>query len=161
MYRQTIQIDCRHTENRYLYLSRKKSLRARCDITGFFLIFAKDNTDKAIRKALEKGMTLGYCAGHIAGDPKLLEEFFRASVSCKFLARGKKNSAVYALTNTTSLDYKLRIGKKLLELPAFQTITFSVSKDKNGNDKDVEFYVANMWEVGYNNPKITFKASAK
>ena len=68
---------------------------------------------------------------------------------------------MYALTNTTSLDYKLRIGKKLLELPAFQTITFSVSKDKNGNDKDVEFYVANMWEVGYKNPKITFKASAK
>ena len=125
------------------------------------LVFAKENSAKAVRKALEKGMTLAYSAGNIAGDAKLLQDFFKASVSCKFLARGKKNSAVYALTNTTSLDYKLRIGKKLLELPAFQTITFSVSKDKNGNDKDVEFYVANMWEVGYKNPKITFKASAK
>ena len=125
------------------------------------LIFAKDNSSKSIRKALEKRQTLAYSAGNIAGDAKLLQDFFKASVSCKFLARGKKNSAVYALTNTTSLDYKLRIGKKLLELPAFQTITFSVSKDKNGNDKDVEFYVANMWEVGYKNPKITFKASAK
>ena len=124
-------------------------------------IFAKENTLKAVRKALEKGMTLAYSAGNIAGRADLLQDFFKASVSCKFLARGKKNSAVYALTNTTSLDYKLRIGKKLLELPAFQTITFSVSKDKNGNDKDVEFYVANMWEVGYKNPKITFKASAK
>ena len=125
------------------------------------LVFAKENSAKAVRKALEKGMTLAYSAGNIAGDAKLLQDFFKASVSCKFLARGKKNSAVYALTNTTSLDYKLRIGKKLLELPAFQTITFSVSKDKNGNDRDVEFYVANMWEVGYKNPKITFKASAK
>ena len=125
------------------------------------LVFAKENSAKAVRKALEKGMTLAYSAGNIAGDAKLLQDFFKASVSCKFLARDKKNSAVYALTNTTSLDYKLRIGKKLLELPAFQTITFSVSKDKNGNDKDVEFYVANMWEVGYKNPKITFKASAK
>ena len=125
------------------------------------LVFAKENSAKAVRKALEKGMTLAYSAGNIAGDAKLLQDFFKASVSCKFLARGKKNSAVYALTNQTSLDYKLRIGKKLLELPAFQTSTFSVSKDKNGNDKDVEFYVANMWEVGYKNPKITFKASAK
>ena len=125
------------------------------------LVFAKENSLKAVRKALEKGMTLAYSAGNIAGDAKLLQDFFKASVSCKFLARGRKNSAVYALTNTTSLGYKIRIGKKLLELPAFQTITFSVGKDKNGNDKDVEFYVANMWEVGYKNPKIIYNASAK
>jgi hypothetical protein len=124
------------------------------------LIFAKENTLKAIRKALEKRMTLAYSAGNIAGDAKLLQDFFKASVSCKFLSRNKKG-AVYALTNSTSIGYKLRIGKKVLELPAFETITISVSKDKEGNDKDVEFYVANMWEVGYNNPKITFKASAK
>ena len=125
------------------------------------LVFAKENTLKAVRKALEKGMTLAYSAGNIAGDAKLLQDFFKASVSCKFLARGKKNSAVYALTNSTSIGYQLRVGKKVLELPAFQTITFSVAKSKEGKDKDVEFYVANMWEVGYNNPKITFKASAK
>ena len=124
------------------------------------LIFAKENTLKAVRKALEKGMTLAYSAGNIAGDAKLLQDFFKASVSCKFLARGKKDSAIYALTNNTSIGYKLIVGKKVLELPAFETITISVSKDKDGKDKDVEFLVANMWEVGYNNPKIIFKASA-
>ena len=125
------------------------------------LIFAKENTLKSIRKALEKRMTLAYSAGNIAGDAKLLQDFFKASVSCKFLARGKKQSAVYALTNNTSIGYKLRIGTKTFELPAFETTTINVSKDKNGKDKDVEFYVANMWEVDYKNPKIVYKASAK
>ena len=133
--------------------------------SGFFrtmtLIFAKENTLKEVRKALEKRMTLAYSAGNIAGDSELLQDFFKASVSCKFLARGKKESAVYALTNNTSIGYKLRIGKKVFELPAFQTITINVAKDSKGNDKDVEFYVENMWEVDYNNPKIVFKASAK
>ena len=131
---------------------------------GYFrtmtLIFAKENTLKAVRKALEKGMTLAYSAGNIAGDAKLLQDFFKASVSCKFLANGKKG-ATYALTNSTSIGYKLRIGKKILELPAFQTITLSVGKDKNDQYKDVAFYVANMWEVGYKNPKIVFKSSVK
>ena len=125
------------------------------------LIFAKENTLKSIRKALEKRMTLAYSAGNIAGDAKLLQDFFKASVSCKFLARGKKDAAVYALTNNTSIGYKLRIGNKTFELPAFETTTINVGKDKSGKDKDVEFYVANMWEVDYKNPKIVYKASAK
>ena len=132
---------------------------------GYFrtmtLIFAKENTSKAIRKALEKGHTLAYSAGNIAGDAKLLQDFFKASVSYKFLSHGKKGAATYALTNTTSLDYKIRIGKRVYELPAFQTITISVSKNKDGQDKDITFSVTNMWEVGYKNPKIVLKATAK
>lgn len=132
---------------------------------GYFrtmtLIFAKENTSKAIRKALEKGHTLAYSAGNIAGDAKLLQDFFKASVSYKFLSRGKKGAATYALTNTTSLDYKIRVGKRVYELPAFQTITISVSKNKDGQDKDITFSVTNMWEVGYKNPKIVLKATAK
>ena len=132
---------------------------------GYFrtmtLIFAKENTSKAIRKALEKGHTLAYSAGNIAGDAKLLQDFFKASVSYKFLSRGKKGAATYALTNTTSLDYKIRVGKRIYELPAFQTITISVSKNKDGQDKDITFSVTNMWEVGYKNPKIVLKATAK
>ena len=121
-------------------------------------IFAKENTLKDIRKALEKRMTLAYSAGHIAGDAKLLQDFFKASVSCKFLAYDKKGAAKYALTNTTSIGYKIRTGKSIKELPPFQTIIVSVNKSKEGNDKDLVLYVANMWEVGYNNPKIVYKA---
>ena len=123
------------------------------------LIFAKENSLKAIRKALEKRMTLAYCAGNIAGDAELLQDFFKASVSCKLLSRSNKKGSQYALTNTTSIGYKLRVGKSILELPPFQTITISVGKDKEGKEKDVVFHVANMWEVGYKNPKIVYKAA--
>ena len=124
------------------------------------LIFAKENTLKAIRKALEKRMTLAYSAGNIAGEAKLLQDFFKASVSCKFLSYdNKKGNTSYALTNTTSIGYKLRVGKSTMELPPFQTITISVGKDKEGKAKDVVFHVANMWEVGYKNPKIVYKAA--
>lgn len=123
-------------------------------------IFAKENTLKEVRKALEKRMTLAYSSGNIAGEAQLLQDFFKASVSYKFLSRSKKG-AVYALTNSTSIGYKLRIGKKIYELPAFQTITLTVGTDSNGKDKDIEFYVENMWEADYKNPKIVFKASAK
>ena len=125
------------------------------------LIFAKELTEKAIRKALEKRMTLAYSAGNIAGDAKLLQEFFKASISYKYLSRGKKDAAIYALTNNTSIDYKIRMGKKVYELPAFQTTTLHIQKNKDGYDSDIEFYVENMWEVGYKNPKIVLKASAK
>lgn len=124
-------------------------------------VFAKENSAKAVRKALEKGMTLAYCAGHIAGDAKLLQDFFKASVSCKLLSYGKKGRAIHAITNTTSIGYKLRLGKKELELPPFQTITITLNKGKDGKDKDVTFQVANMWEVGYKNPTIVYKSSAK
>ena len=124
-------------------------------------IFAKENTSKAIRKALEKGMTLAYCVGNIAGDAKLLQDFFKASVNCKFLARGKKDAAIYALTNNSSIAYKLQFGKYLVELPPFQTITLTVSKSKDGQDKDLAFHVKNMWEAGYKNPKIVYKAMTK
>ena len=121
-------------------------------------IFAKENTSKAIRKALEKRQTLAYCAGNIAGESELLQDFFKASVSCKLLNRGKKNSS-YALTNTTSIAYKLRVGKSTIELPPFQTVTINVGLDKDGKHKDVSFHVTNMWEVGYKNPKIVYKAA--
>lgn len=123
-------------------------------------IFAKENTLKSIRKALEKRMTLAYCAGNIAGNADLLQDFFKASVNCKYLSHNKKGAATYALTNSTSIAYKLRVGKSVYELPPFQTITISVGKNKEGKDKDLSFYVANMWEVGYKNPKIVYKATA-
>lgn len=131
---------------------------------GFFrtmtFVFAKENTLKAVRKALEKGMTLAYSSGNIAGDAKLLQDFFKASVSYKFLGRGKKGAAVYALTNNTSIDYTLKFGRNEYKLPAFQTITTTVSKGKDGSDKDIVFHVANMWEVDYKNPKIVLRATA-
>ena len=90
-----------------------------------------------------------------------MQDFFKASVSCKLLYRSSKGKTTYALTNSTSIAYKIKFGKYNLEIPPFQTITLGVSKGKDGKEKDLAFYVTNMWEAGYKNPKIVYKAMAK
>lgn len=124
-------------------------------------VFAKENTLKAVRKALEKGMTLAYSSGNIAGRADLLQDLFKASVSYKYLSSNSKGKTTYALTNSTSLHYSLRFGKKTFELPPFQTIIINISGDKEGKAKDFSCYVMNMWEVDYKHPKIVFEALTK
>lgn len=127
---------------------------------GFYrtltFIFAKENTHKAIRNAIEKHHTLCYSSGNIAGEEKLLVEFFKASVSYRYLATGRKGARSYALTNNSSIKYDVRVGKYSYELRPFETITVSAAKDK-----DLEVTVMNMWKVGYEHPKVTFKAVTK
>lgn len=124
-------------------------------------VFAKENTLKAVRKALEKGMTLAYSSGNIAGRADLLQDLFKASVSCKYLSSNSKGKTVYALTNSTSIHYSLRFGKKTYELPPFETIIINISGDKEGKAKDFSCHVMNMWEVDYKHPKIVFEALTK
>lgn len=124
-------------------------------------VFAKENTLKAVRKALEKGMTLAYSSGNIAGRADLLQDLFKASVSYKYLSSNNKGKTTYALTNSTSLHYSLRFGKKTFELPPFQTIIINISGDKEGKAKDFSCYVMNMWEVDYKHPKIVFETLTK
>lgn len=124
-------------------------------------VFAKENSLKAVRKALEKGMTLAYSSGNIAGRADLLQELFKASVSYKYLSSNSKGKVTYALTNSTSIHYSLRFGKKTFEVPPFETVIINISGDKDGNPKDFSCYVMNMWEVDYKHPKIVFKALTK
>ena len=124
-------------------------------------IFAKENTHKAIRSAIEKRRTLCYSSGNIAGEEKLLVDFFKASVEHNFLSRNNKGAAIYAITNNTSIAYELQYGKRVYNLAPFETITISVGKDKSGADKDIVFTVNNMWKVGYEHPKITLPAIKK
>lgn len=124
-------------------------------------VFAKENSLKAVRKALEKGMTLAYSSGNIAGRADLLQDLFKASVSYKYLSGNSKGKVTYALTNSTSIHYSLRFGKKTFEVPPFETVIINISGDKDGNPKDFSCYVMNMWEVDYKHPKIVFKALTK
>jgi hypothetical protein len=104
---------------------------------------------------------LCYSSGHIAGEEKLLVDFFKASIEHNFLSRNNKGAAIYAITNNTSIAYELQYGKRVYNLAPFETITISGSKDKNGADKDIVFIVNNMWKVGYEHPKITLPAIKK
>ena len=107
-------------------------------------VFAKENSLKAVRKALEKGMTLAYSSGNIAGRANLLQDLFKASVSYKYLSSNSKGKVTYALTNSTSIHYSLRFGKKTFEVPPFETVIINISGDKDGNPKDFSCYVMNM-----------------
>jgi len=124
-------------------------------------VFAKENSLKAVRKALENGMTLAYSSGNIAGRADLLQDLFKASVTYRYLSSNDKGKTTYALTNTTSIHYSLKFGKKTFEVPPFETIIINISGDKEGKPKDFSCHVMNMWEVDYKHPKIVFKALTK
>ena len=114
------------------------------------LIFAKDKSEKSLRKALLSQKTLGYCGGNIIGEESLLAKFFQASVTAKYITTTKKGVQI-ALTNNTSFDYTLSYNGAKVALPAFRTVKTYV---KEGN---VAFCVENMIHVDYQHPTIELK----
>jgi hypothetical protein len=114
------------------------------------LIFAKDKSEKSIKKALLSQRTLGYCGGNIIGEESLLAKFFQASVTAKYIATSKKGVQI-ALTNHTSFDYTLLYNGVKIALPAFRTIKTTIK------DENVAFTVENMIHVDYQHPTITLK----
>ena len=114
------------------------------------LIFAKDKSEKELRKALLSQKTLGYCGGYIIGEESLLSKFFQASVTARLGQKGKKSSLI-TLTNNTSFDYKLKYKNREIELPAFRTVSVTIS---NGNSK---FSVENMYHVDEKHPIVELK----
>ena len=111
------------------------------------LIFAKDKSEKSLRKALLSQKTLGYCGGHIIGELSLLTKFFQASVTAQYIAHVKKGVKI-ALKNNTSFDYTLKYDGREIALPAFQTINTTIKEEK------AVFTVENMIHVDYQHPTI-------
>lgn len=114
------------------------------------LIFAKDKSEKELRKALLSQKTLGYCGGYIIGEESLLTKFFKASVTAHHGEKTKKGEVIL-LTNHTSFDYKLKYKKKEILLPAFQSATVSISGTK------AVFTVENMYHVDLQHPVVELK----
>lgn len=119
---------------------------------GFYrdmtLIFAKDKSEKSLRKALLSQKTLCYCAGNIIGELSLLEKFFRASVTAKYIANSSKGPKI-VLSNHTSFDYTLICNGDVITLPAFKSISITLRKG------EPIFTVKNMIHIDYQHP--TFK----
>ena len=123
---------------------------------GFFrshtIIFAKDRSEKSIKKALLKRQTLAYCAGHIIGSEQWLKEFFNASIECQVVrVNDKKGNRTFQLTNHSSIPYTLYRGKSTYTLKPFESITVSFGKDKEGNFRTPRLRVANMWHMDNKN----------
>ena len=79
-----------------------------------------------------------------------MAKFFQASVTARLGQKGKKSSLI-TLTNNTSFDYKLKYKNKDIDLPAFRTVTVTIS---NGNSK---FSVENMYHVDEKHPVVELK----
>ena len=115
------------------------------------LIFAKDKSEKSLRKALLSQKTLGYCGGYIIGEESLLAKFFQASVKAQYVGEGKKGGVRINLTNHTSFDYVLKYNGFEIPLPAFQSASVTLKDEK------AVFTVENMIHVDYQRPVVELK----
>ena len=114
------------------------------------LIFAKDKSEKSLKKAFLSQKTLGYSGGYIIGEESLLAKFFQASVKAHYVGAAKKGIRV-SLTNQTSFDYLLKYDGIEIPVPAFQTIFVTLKDEK------ALFEVKNMIHTDYQHPTIELK----
>jgi hypothetical protein len=132
---------------------------------GYFrtctFVLAKELTDKAVRKALEKNRTLAYAYDNVIGEKSLVKEFYHNSVSMQVVYTSSKEVKTVVLTNTTSIPYTLRRDGKGAGavLKPFHSISYNVAKGKNLN-----LTIANLWTADEEHPKgtnlkITYTAS--
>lgn len=114
------------------------------------LIFAKDKSEKSLKKAFLSQKTLGYSGGYIIGEESLLAKFFQASVKAHYVGAAKKGIRV-SLTNQTSFDYLLKYNGIEIPVPAFQTIFVTLKDEK------AVFEVKNMIHTDYQHPTFELK----
>lgn len=133
---------------------------------GFFrtmtIIFAKENTEEAIKDALLKRRTIAYSGGELMGEEKWLTDFIKAAVVCKDMGSSKKKGSTYhkyVLINKSSIAYSLRWGKAVsCKLDPFESVVVEML-EKDGVKRGPEFTVENMWHIDYQHPKVTFEIS--
>ena len=106
------------------------------------LILAKDRSLESLREALEAKRTLAYSFGTVAGDEKLLQDLFEASVKIVYAAVEKPGRIYLQFENKSSIDFLLRLGENgdLVRLEGGKSM-FSRHTEGNGTKLIVE----NMW----------------
>ena len=114
------------------------------------LIFAKDKSEKELRKSLLSQKTLGYCGGYIIGEESLLEKFFKASVTATYSGKSKKGNNII-LTNSTSIAYTLNDNGRIIHLPAHSSASVTLTSGK------AKFSVENMYHVDEKHPVFELK----
>lgn len=110
-------------------------------IRNMTMIFAKDKSLKTLREAMDNNLTIAYAWGHMTGERSLLTDLFKASTRCRVERTDANGTRTVALTNTTSLDYALRIeGATPFNFKSFTTIYISVPAGEK-----LVVAVDNMW----------------
>lgn len=103
-------------------------------------ILAKDASLKSVREALDKKRTLAYSFGTLAGDEKLVKEFFLACVKFETFRIDKNGKRTMRMVNNTSMDFVINFGGNPVQLRAFTSRNVSVAKGNSLN-----FTVENLW----------------
>ena len=111
------------------------------------LIFAKENTEEALKEALKARRTLGYCGGYIIGEEQLLKDFFNAAVTVTLISEDSKGTRTYALTNNTSFGFTLERGKVEHHLPGQQITMITVKGNRDHEAVEPKFRVKNMLHI--------------
>ena len=151
-------------ENKYFFAATTdihgttgETYREAGHLRNMTIIFAKELTSEAIRNGLESRRTLAYSFGVLAGEEKLLRDFFEASIETRKLAvvvgKNKKKSQRVSLINKSSIPYVLQFGKgNPVILPALSSIIVSVKPGK-----PVQCKVNNLWYGNELHPEFKLK----
>lgn len=101
------------------------------------LIFARDRSQEAIRKALFARRTIAFFGGHLAGEASLLERFFWACVSVETLWQDGK-TVTCRLDNRHDVPFFLRYGKSRVALLPGHSVDIRVDKAAESTDIELE-----------------------
>ena len=126
------------------------------NFTGCFrnmtLIFAKEKSEAALKEALKARRTLGYAAGYVIGEEKLLNDLFHASVKAEKVYENKKSGkTTVLLSNNSSIAYRIFYNYRPYTIPACGKVSINIV---NGDNKIV---VENMIHIERKPLKTTLK----
>lgn len=110
-------------------------------IRNLTMIFAKDKSLESLREAMDNKLTVAYAWGHMTGETGLLSDLFKASIQRRVERTDADGSSTVALTNTTSINYALRVnGCTPFPLNSFTTVYVTVPAGEK-----LLVSVENMW----------------
>ena len=126
------------------------------NFTTFFrnmtLIFAKEKSEAALKEALKARRTLGYAAGYVIGEEKLLNDLFHASVKAEKVYENKKTGkTTVLLSNNSSIAYRIFYNYRPYTIPACGKVSLNIV---NGDNTIV---VENMIHIERKPLKTTLK----
>ena len=115
-------------------------------------ILAKDCSLESLKDALKEDRTIAYAFNTLCGSKKLLEDFFKASMTVKVVTeKDSKGRVITWLTNNTSLEYHLRMeGENIIYLAPFSTILVKGKFE----DRKIPLEVLNMFFAKDSNLKV-------
>jgi len=122
------------------------------------IVLAREKSQEAIKEALFKRNTIAFYKGMLAGDSRLLTDFFHASVSVKkiktIIDRDKKSFNHYLASNPYDVPYVLLLenGRKMT-LHANSEITFVLPAEQ----REIKANVINLHTYELETLKVTIR----